>query len=35
MRGNPRSYYFTYTEADKAGVVKSLLLKYLKRKHKD
>lgn len=35
MRGNPRSYYFTYTEADKAGVVKSVLLEYLKRKHKD
>lgn len=35
MRGNPRSYYFTYTEADKAKFVKSLLLEYLKRKHKD
>lgn len=35
MRGNSRSYYFTYTEADKAAFVKSLLQEYLKRKCKD
>lgn len=33
--GTPRSYYFTYTEADKAKFVKSLLLEYLSRKYKD
>lgn len=33
--GNARSYYFTYTEADKAKFVKSLLLEYLSRKYKD
>lgn len=33
--GNPRSYYFTYTVADKAEFVKSLLLEYLNRKYKD
>lgn len=33
--GNPRSYYFTYTSADKARFVKSLLLEYINRKYKD
>ena len=33
--GNPRSYYFTYSTADKARFVKSLLLEYLNRKYKD
>lgn len=33
--GNPRSYYFTYTETDKAAFVKSLLLEYLNRKYMD
>ncbi len=33
--GNPRSYYFTYTEADKARFVRQLLLEYLTRKYKD
>lgn len=33
--GNPRSYYFTYSSADKAQFVKSLLLEYLHRKYKD
>lgn len=33
--GNPRSYYFTYTEADKARFVKQLLLEYLNCKYKD
>ena len=31
--GNPRSYYFTYTTADKARFVKSLLLEYLQRRY--
>ena len=35
MRGNPRSYYFTYSEADKARFVRQLLLEYLNRKYKD
>ena len=30
--GNNRSYYFTYSESDKAELVKSLLLEYLHRK---
>lgn len=34
-RGNPRSYYFTYSEADKARFVRQLLLEYLNRKYKD
>ena len=33
--GNDRSYYFTYTESDKAEFIKSLLLEYLNRKYKD
>ena len=33
--GNPRSYYFTYSEADKARFVRQLLLEYLNRKYKD
>ena len=33
--GNPRSYYFTYSTADKARFVKSLLLEYINRKYKD
>lgn len=33
--GNPRSYYFTYTSADKARFVKSLLLEYINCKYKD
>lgn len=33
--GNPRSYYFTYSTADKARFVKSLLMEYLNRKYKD
>lgn len=33
--GNPRSYYFTYTMADKARFVRQLLLEYLNRKYKD
>lgn len=32
--GNPRSYYFTYSEADKARFVRQLLLEYLSRKYK-
>lgn len=32
--GNPRSYYFTYTSADKAEFVKSLLMEYISRKYK-
>ena len=35
MRGNPRDYYFTYSEADKARFVRQLLLEYLNRKYKD
>lgn len=33
--GNPRSYYFTYSSADKARFVGQLLLEYLNRKYKD
>lgn len=33
--GNPRSYYFTYTPADKARFVRQLLLEYLNRKYRD
>ena len=33
--GNPRSYYFTYSETDKARFVRQLLLEYLNRKYKD
>lgn len=32
--GNPRSYYFTYSSADKARFVRQLLLEYLNRKYK-
>ena len=31
--GNPRSYYFTYSTADKARCVKSLLMEYLKKRY--
>lgn len=31
--GNPQTYYFTYTQADKADCVKSLLLQYLHLKY--
>ena len=33
--GNPRSYYFTYSSADKARFVRQLLLEYLNCKYKD
>ena len=33
--GNPRSYYFTYSSADKSRFVRQLLLEYLNRKYKD
>lgn len=33
-QGNPRHYYFTYTDSDKAGCVRNLLLEYLHRKYK-
>ena len=33
--GNSKSYYFTYSTADKARFVKSLLLEYINRKYKD
>ena len=33
--GNPRSYYFTYSSADKARFVRQLLLEYINRKYKD
>lgn len=33
--GNPRTYYFTYNEQNKACVVKSVLLEYLHRKYAD
>lgn len=33
--GNPRSYYFTYTTANKARFVKSVLLEYINCKYKD
>lgn len=33
--GNPRSYYFTYSEADKARFIRQLLLEYINRKYKD
>lgn len=33
--GNPRSYYFTYSSADKARFVRQLLLEYLNRRYKD
>ena len=33
--GNPRSYYFTYSSADKARFVRQLLLEYLNRKYKE
>ena len=33
--GNPRSYYFTYSEADKARFVRQLLKEYLWRKYKN
>ena len=34
-QGNPRHYYFTYTESDKAGCIRNMLLEYLHRKYKD
>lgn len=33
--GNPRTYYFTYTSADKAECVKSLILQYIHLKYKE
>lgn len=33
--GNPRYYYFTYTEADKAECVRMVLLTYLHLKYKE
>lgn len=33
--GNPRSYYFTYSEDDKARFIRQLLLEYINRKYKD
>lgn len=33
--GNPRSYYFTFSSADKARFVRQLLLEYINRKYKD
>ena len=33
--GNPRSYYFTFSSADKARFVRQLLLEYIDRKYKD
>jgi len=33
--GNPRHYYFTYTEADKAECVRMVLLEYINIKYKD
>lgn len=33
--GNPRSYYFTYSDTDKARFVRQLLLEYINRKYKD
>lgn len=33
--GNPRSYYFTYSDTDKARFVRQLLLEYIYRKYKD
>ena len=33
--GNPRSYYFTYSSADKARFVRQLLLEYLNCKYKE
>lgn len=33
--GNPRSYYFTYSDTDKARFVRRLLLEYIYRKYKD
>lgn len=33
--GNPRSYYFTYSSANKARFVRQLLLEYLNRRYKD
>jgi len=31
--GNPRTYYFTYDESDKARCIKSLLLEYVHKKY--
>lgn len=33
--GNPQTYYFTYTPADKAECVKSLILQYLYLRYKE
>jgi hypothetical protein len=35
MRGNPRTYYFTYTEIQKVRCVKSILYEYVYRKYAD
>lgn len=34
-QGNPRHYYFTYSESDKAECVKSLIITYLRLRYKD
>lgn len=33
--GNPQTYYFTYTSADKAECVKSLILQYIHLRYKE
>jgi len=33
--GNPRTFYFTYTPADKADCMKSLVLQYLQLRYKE
>ena len=33
--GNPRSYYFTFSSADKARFVRQLLLEYIDHKYRD
>jgi len=33
--GNPRHYYFTYTEADKAECMRMVLLEYINSKYKN
>ena len=35
MMGNPRTYYFTYTEIQKVRCVKSILYEYVYRKYAD
>ena len=33
--GNPRTYYFTYTEIQKVRCIKSILYEYVYRKYAD